>query len=387
MARSDYLAWFRLMKYSGERAREGQVLLGRREFTRTGVGSGMADREEVPGNPLVLVEIDSAGRLIINGYEVPSDGTVDPRQLAVAVVCSDFARPLGRPVRALVDQPHGETTLVVHPDGRVSDVQAPQTAAPQTATPQTAKQATPHGVPPATRAQAWLAGRDADRAAAEAVPARHLARRRRYPVAVAGGALVALGLGLVVFWTNNDPVSDPADQAAPRPPSDVVDAAPDQPIVRPQVIRPIAVSGVTAEASPGVIRLDVAAQRRTTVTVVVTRLERSASPQGLTLSVGGEDNQLVTVPDLEPGKYRWEVMVPGQPRHSGVVQVPEDPPAEVTTVPVVSTPEEPDTSEPDTSEPDTEPVPEEPAAHEPVDPPQPEGVHDGPNHPVDPDGD
>ena len=213
-----------------------------------------------------------------------------------------------------------------------------------------------------------------------------MARRRRYPAAVAGGALVALGLGLVVFWTNNDPVPDPADQAAPQPPSDVVEVAPEQPIIRSQVIRPVAVSGVTAAAVPGVIRLDVAAQRKTTVTVVVTRLERSASPQGLTLSVGGADDQLVTVPDLAPGKYRWEVMVPGQPRHSGVVRVPADPPAdppaEVTVVPVVSTPEEPE--QPDTSEPETEPAPEErPAA----DLPLPEGVHDGPNHPVDPDGD
>jgi hypothetical protein len=342
----------------------------------------MADREEVPGNPLVLVEIDTTGRLIINGYEVPSDGKVDPRQLAVAVVCSDFARPLGRPVRALVDQPHGETTLVVHPDGRVSDVVAPTAETPQVAAP-----TTPQGVPPATRAQGWLAARDADRAAADAIPARHLARRRLYPAAVAGVALVALGLGLVVFWTNNDSVPDSADQAAPRPPSDVVEVAPEQPVVRSRVLRPVAVSGVTAAAAPGVIRLDVAAQRRTTVTVVVTRLERAASPQGLTLSVGGADDQLVTVPDLEPGKYRWEVMVPGQPRHSGVVQVPADPPAEVTVVPVGSTPAQPDTSEPEPSEPDTSEPETQPAPEEPTDLPQPEGVHDGPNHPVDPDGD
>ncbi len=262
----------------------------------------MADPEEVPSNPLVLVEIDGSGRLIINGYEVPTDGTVDPRQLAVDVVCSDFARPLGRAVRALVDQPHGETTLVVHPDGRVTDVVAPLAAAAQAAPP-----ATPQGVPPATRAAGWLAAREADRiVAAEIYAARHAGQRRRYPAAaaVAGGALVALGVGLAIFWTDNDPLPDPPGQAAPRQASDVVDEVPpEQPIVRSDALRPVAVSGVTVQTAPQVIRLEIAAQRRTTAMVVVTPLDGSASPQGQTLTIHGAGDRQVSVPDLTPGRY------------------------------------------------------------------------------------
>jgi hypothetical protein len=335
----------------------------------------MADREEVPSNPLVLVEIDGKGRLIINGYDVPTDGTVDPRQLAVAVVCSDFARPLGRPVRALVDQPHGETTLVVHPDGRVTDVVAPMAVATQAPSP-----ATPQGVPPAMRAQGWLAAREADRVvAAEIYAARHAGRRRRYPAAVAGGALVVLGVGLVVFWANNNPEPDPAGQAAPRPASDVADELPpEQPIVRSDALRPVAVSGVNVETEPELIRLEIAAQRRTTAMVVVTPLDGSASPQGQTLTIHGAGARLVSVADLAPGRYEWQVVVPGQPSQTGVVRVPAvPPPVEVVVVPIISTPEQPDTEEPEAP----------PANEQPADLPQPTGVHNGPNAPVDPDGD
>ncbi len=71
-------------------------------------------------------------------------------------------------------------------------------------------------------------------------------------------------------------------------------------------------------------------------------------------------------------------MVPGQPKQIGVVRVPDVPPVqEVVTVPIVSTPEQADTD--DTAD--------APTREEPADLPQPTGVSNGPNHPVDPDGD
>ena len=87
----------------------------------------MADRVGVPPNPLVTIEVDEFGRLTINGHDVSYDGTGDPRQVANEVVCMDFAQPLGRPVRALATLPHEQVRLVIHPDGRVTDVE-PQPA-------------------------------------------------------------------------------------------------------------------------------------------------------------------------------------------------------------------------------------------------------------------
>ncbi len=319
----------------------------------------------MPSNPLVTIEVDDRGRLTINGHVVAHDDA-DPRRVATEIVRADFAQPLGRPVRALATLPNGQLRMVIHPDGRVTNVEEHRPTSPA-------------GVPPATRAQTWLAAREADRVvAAEIYAARHAGRRRRYPVVLAGTAAVAAGAALVLLLTQRGPSVDEPTAAAPSEPADVIEAAPPQSLVESSEIRPVAISGVMVETEPHELRLEIAAQRRTSVMVVVTPLDGSGSPQGQTLTIQGAVERVVTVTDLDPGRYRWQVMVPGQPSRTGVARVPAEPPVEapVVVVPIVSTPEQTDTG--GTARPQRD---------ERDDPPRPTAVSDGPNYPVDPDGD
>ena len=115
--------------------------------------------------------------------------------------------------------------------------------------------------------------------------------------------------------------------------------------------------------------------------VVVTPLDGSASPQGQTLTIHGVGRPGGhACPTSTPGRYRWEVMVPGQPSRTGVVRVPDVPPVEV---PVTWCPSSARPEQTDTDGTATHP----PVRDAPADPPRPTGVSDGPNHPVDPDGD
>ena len=320
----------------------------------------MADRAEVPTTPAVTIVVDDDGRLTVNGHEVPPEAGVDPGLLGTEVVCSDFAQPLGRPVRATAVLPHEQIQMVIHPDGRVTDV-APHEAV------------TPAGVPPATRAQGSHLARTADRITAEVSAARHARRPPRYRLAVAGVGLVAAASALVVVWDQGGPTpNEPAD-GLPEPAA--ADVPPAQSVIEATRIRPFAVSEVHAETDPGVLRLSVTTQRRTPARVVVTPLAGAADAERLDLSVQRATTRLVTVPELEPGRYEWSVEVPGQPRYSGVVEVPEEPAVEAA---------------PDTG------IDEAPASDDGSgagttggqdDPPRPIGVGTGPDHPVDPDGD
>ena len=330
----------------------------------------MADRAEVPSSPLVTIVVDDRGRITINGHDVPHDGSVDPGLLATDVVSADFARPLGRPVRALVTLPNEQIRMVIHPDGRVTEVEPHQPA-------------TPEGVPPATRAQGWLATRDAHRAAAEVSAARHASRRRRYPLVVSGAGAIAAATALLVVWDQRAPASDPAAEPSTRVAAGEV--PPFQPVVEATLIRPYAVSDVSAEAEPGALTLTMATQRGTSARVVVTRLDGSADDRRLKLTIRRATDRLVTVADLEPGRYRWRVVVPGQPPHTGLVEVPAVP-APVEVVPVVVE-EEPTDQPADDPAGETADSGSSPAPDGGGDAQQPVGVSDGPDHPVDPDGD
>lgn len=342
----------------------------------------MADRAEVPPSPLVTITVDDDGRVAINGHDVPHRGSVDPRQVATEVVCSDFAQPLGRPVRAIATLPHEQVRMIIHPDGHITDVERHQFA-------------TPTGVPPATRARAWLSARDADRIAAEVAAARHAGRHRRHPLFAAGAGAIVAGVALVTVWQQRSG-PDPAAVVAPPPPAPAADAAPPAQTVHESVpLRPVAVSGVSAEARAGELRLSIAAQRRTPVRLSVVPVADPAAEQRLDLSIQGQAQRVVTVSDLEAGRYRWVVRVPGQPDHTGVTRVPGAPETEpntgLDTVPVTY---DPPTS-PGTSGGSGGAADEGPAGgdgkpsrgSDPGDRPALTGVGTGPNQPVDPDGD
>ena len=255
--------------------------------------------------------------------------------------------------------PDEQIQMVIHPDGRVTDAQPHRPD-------------TPFGVPPATRAQGRHVPFASDRIAAEVRAARHAGRRPRYQVVVAGVGLVAAAVGLVVVWHQRVPVLDPPADAVPKPAAAAV--VPEQPVLASTRIRPFAVSEVRAAVDPGVLRLSVTAQRRTTARVVVTPLEGAAGAERLRVAVERAVDQQVTVLELSPGRYEWTVDVPGQPRYSGVVRVPETP-VEVVTVAVRNeTPASDDDNRSGTGDGQ-------------ADVPRPIGVGAGPDHPVDPDGD
>lgn len=320
----------------------------------------MADRADVPMTPLVTIAVDADGRLTVNGHDVPLEPGADPGLQGTEIVCSDFARPLGRPVRAIAMLPDEQIQMVIHPDGRVTDAQPHRPD-------------TPFGVPPATRAPGRHIPLASDRIAAEVRAARHAGRRPRYQVVVAGAGLVVAAAGLVVVWDQRVPVLDPPADAVPKPAAAAVVS--EQPVLASTRIRPFAVSEVRAAVDPGILRLSVTAQRRTTATVVVTPLDGAAGAERLRVAVERATDQQVTLPELSPGRYEWTVDVPGQPRSSGVVRVPEAPPVEVMTVAVRDeTPSSDDDSRPGTGGGQ-------------ADVPRPIGVGAGPDHPVDPDGD
>jgi hypothetical protein len=114
----------------------------------------------------------------------------------------------------------------------------------------------------------------------------------------------------------------------------------------------------------------------------VTPIQGATDARRLELTIRGATDRLVTVSELAPGRYRWEVLVPGQPSHAGVVEVPAVP-AQVEVVPVAVAEEPTGPAAPaNTAGGGSEPAPDDGD-----DVRQPIGVSDGPNQPVDPDGD
>jgi len=329
----------------------------------------MTERAEVPPHPLVTIEIDDDDRLTINGHDVPHNDSSDPHQFATEIVRTDFAVPLGRPVRALATLEHELIQMVVHPDGRVTDVEPHRPA-------------TPAGVPPATRAQARVAAGDVDSVAAE-VAAAHRAGRRRYPVAVAGAGAIAAVAALVVVWNQRDPATDSPPASAARTQDAAAEVTPAQPVIESERIRPRAVSDVHAEARPRILRLSVTTQRKTTARVEVSPVATPAAPRQFSLSIQSATTRLITVASLAPGRYRWQVLVPGQPPYSGVIRIPAlPPPDEDATIQDEAPAEAPEDG--GTGSDSTAPSGGDGGTNEVQ---QPTGVSDGPNQPVDPDGD
>ncbi len=83
----------------------------------------------VPAHPVVSIHIDS-GAVTVDRTVVEHDGTQPLQQVATDAVARQIAHQLGRPVRAIATDPSGRTSLVVHPDGHVTDVQTLNPVAP-----------------------------------------------------------------------------------------------------------------------------------------------------------------------------------------------------------------------------------------------------------------
>jgi len=83
----------------------------------------MTNDTPVPAHPVVAIYIED-GLVMVDGSAVEHDGMRPPQQAAIDAVARHVAQPLRRPVRAIATDPSGRTSLVVHPDGQVTDVQS-----------------------------------------------------------------------------------------------------------------------------------------------------------------------------------------------------------------------------------------------------------------------
>lgn len=333
-----------------------------------------ADGAPTPAQPLVHVEIDQSGRVVVDGCEQPHARLIDSRalaDLAVLAVARDHAEPLGRGVRTVARTPTEHSMMVVHPDGSVTDLEPyhPFTAsstAMSTAmsTASSTAASSPVGVPAATRAQHWLAAREAERAVTEDSTA-HRRRRallgRPLVLGLAAASVVAVLAAAALAWPGQDTdttdrsgsdlrdaAGAPADAsseaqtgaAAAQPP----EAAPAQAVLGATRLVRAAVDAVDADAEPGVLLLALDARRPTPVKVVVRPLgddARAADVRRMSFSIREATTRRVSVDGLAPGSYRWAVKAPGMTAVRGQVDVPAAP---VEVVPVVAAPPPSDTS-------------------------------------------
>lgn len=238
---------------------------------------------------------------------------------------------------------------------------------------------------------------------------------------VAAIGTVAAGAALASIWVQRDAAPGQSTAAPPPAGSAGVGLAPAQQIIESTLIRPVAVSGVSARATPSVLLLRIDAQHGTAARVLVAPVDGTAPARRLTLSIRRATERSVILPDLASGRYRWQVLVSGQPGHSGTVMVPAPPPPVATTpVPVIDA--VPDQVTDEVAAEVTDEVTEQSGTAEArtrsddngtddggtdgggtdgggsdgggsdggrggEDPPQLTGVSSGPNRPVDPDGD
>lgn len=382
--------------YRGSRPCRGRIAALGEPRCRRPAGErvrGMQDgpgRARVPDQPLVHVEIDDDGQVTVEGRVEPHARLVDGRalaDLAVLAVARDHAGPLGRGVRVVARTPTEHSTMVVEPDGAVSEL-APYLPS------------TPEGVAPAVRAHQWLDARDADRAREAATGAAHRARpvpRRRVwagtaaAVATLGVAAAAVATLVPTGWTGGEateqrPASASAASRTATPDPEPVRAT-EPPYVRTVVaatrLSALAVTGVTTEVAPGTLRVAVTATRRTPLTLVVDPVTAPGETRRLELTVRGATTRVVDVVDLAAGEYRWVVRVPGQRRSRGLAQVPAvpPPPPPIEVVPVLEAPAPvpPPAAPPAPARPSgsggqgggtrpSEPQPEETPTNEPYDP-------------------
>lgn len=341
---------------------------------------------DVPAHPLVQVEIDLDGAVLVNGRPEPHDVAARhaeaPRELAlvaVRAVARDYAMPLGRPVRVLATTPEEQTRLVVHPDGEVAGVE-PHLAS--------ASAATPQGVPPATRAQHWLAAREADRVAEEAADRRRQrtggVSGRLRPVALGVAAAAVLGATGAMALGIGTLVSDDEDAAAgggggtgatSTAPSDgdqdgdqdgAQDGVTDGPAPEPSELlpaprlEPLPLAAVRASSTtPGEVRLALRSTRGTPVVVALAPAragsvaDQAGTGQRLDLSLRRATTREVVISDLPPGAWVWTVRAPGQELMRGRLEVPAPPPVVPVSDPAPPVPETPPvTPDPPSTEPE-----------------------------------
>ncbi|WP_193614289.1 hypothetical protein [Nocardioides lijunqiniae] len=285
---------------------------------------------QVPAHPVALIEVDpDAGTVTMNGQPVVIAEGTDLYVAGVHAAATRVAQVLQRPVRALAKDPTGQTSLLVHPDGSVSDIQETEPAA---VAPERPKVSEPAAVPK-------RAGRVKPAPKAASAPVSSSTAGRTSP---RGVTLVSIGASLAVVATVGTALlmggvdvggQDPHMSSAGEP-TEKTTPLPERPeplqAIAGAVLEPKPVVNVRADGSVKRVRLTVTSNElpaRARVVLVRTGQE-GGKPLQRTVRLTKRGQQ-IRLTDLPAGTYRWRVTVSGADAVVGRVRVtaPAPPPA------------------------------------------------------------
>lgn len=247
-------------------------------------------------------------RVIVDGKNVGHDGTLPLSWVAIDAVVARVARPLGRPVHAVATDASGTSTLVIHLDGALSDIEQVGDGMSEHFPPR------PHAAKPPTPTPAPASS-----------TSRAFSRWRLLGAATAITLVVGL-LGAVAQNSSSTPAERPAS-APISATSPTQDQSPVSQQLAPEPVEEIApvIQGIARHARGGPVRLAV----RSTVAPLKVRVAlfpvgraEDAVVRQIRIGESGLDGKTVVVfSDLPEQIYRWRVMATGAEPKTGTVRV------------------------------------------------------------------
>lgn len=278
-------------------------------------GSRMSESSSVPPHPVVSIKVGVDGTVEVDGEVVQRDGSHDAYSVAVHAAAVRVAQPLGRPVRAIAADADGRTELIVHPDGRATDIRSVPSPA------ETSTHRAPAAEGPADDLDAMFRQASGDGAGTPpedpVTPPR--GGGRGWPLMAVGVAValfLVLGGVALMMWPTGDeesPEGAPVEDSAPAPASPGPEQKQD-----PETLL------VTARAlGDGLVKFLIAAPGAGEVEIRVDPARGRSKGQILTM--GGLDVDETLFAGLAGGTATWTVERPGAPAVKGRTTVLPEP--------------------------------------------------------------
>ncbi len=313
--------------------------------------------------PVVVIVILGT-RVTVDGEAIYHDGSRPLGNVAAGAVAELFARPLGRPVRAVASDQAGTCTLVVHPNGTWTDVAA--------VTSTESEHFPESGVATVGPLTPSLPGAAVSHsAAAKVVGSAGPNRRHKVVAAVAVAALFVVAAGVAGQFTRSDP---PGLVAEPPPPANTTSTVPTPPETPPDsaAYAPTEITGFARQRPGGPVRLTIRSSVAPLSVDVVLLARGSNEPVRRKILIPsaaqGTGRSVQVFAELEPQVYEWQLsaagkVVTGQVRVRAAAPV-EPPAAEL----VPTTPVEPTPAPTTPSRPPSKPPPSGPRGNQPIPP-------------------
>lgn len=314
--------------------------------------------------PVVVIVI-LGKRVTVDGEAIYHDGSRPLGEVAAEAVAELFARPLGRPVRAVASDQAGTCTLVVHPNGTWSNV-APVTSTECEHFPE-------FGDPTVGAVAASLPHVPVShvRSASTSTDPAESTSRRTWVVALAVAALFVVAVGVSGRLLSDESAGQLAEPP-PRAPS--ASASPEPAAAPPasQAPAPTKITGIARQRPGGPVRLTIRSSVTPLSVDVVLQPVGGKKPLRRTVVIPSTSSQdrgrsVQVFSELAPQVYRWRVLAEGRVVTGTVtVRAAEvvEPPAPVV---VASEP----TETPATPKQPSRPPPSGPRGNEPI-PPKPQ---------------